>query len=60
MRLMTQCVRQVNGGAGGGRDGGGRAHRFTHKIGKIGQSLKCPHVKRLSPIGLIFRTHCNV
>ena len=59
MRLMTQYVRWVNGGAGGGRAGGGRAHRLTHKIVKNGQSLKCQYVKTLSPTGFIFYTHCN-
>ena len=59
MRFMTQYVRRVNGGAGGGRDGGGRAHRLTHKIVKNGQSLRCHCVKSLSPTGLIFHTHCN-
>ena len=54
MRLMTHYVRLVNGGAGGGR-----AHRVKHKIMKNGQSLKCHHVKRISPKGFIFRTHCN-
>ena len=42
MRFMTQYVRLVNGGAGGGR-----AHRLTHKIVKRWQSLKCHHVKGL-------------
>ena len=32
MRFMTQYVRRVNGGAGGGRDGGGRVHRFTQGL----------------------------
>ena len=59
MRLMTQYVRWVNGGAGGGRAGGGRAHRYTHKVVKNAQSLKCHHVKRISPTGFIFHTHSN-
>ena len=54
MRFMTQYVRWVNG-----RDGGGRAHGLTHKLVKNGQSLKCHHVKRLSPTRFIFHTHCN-
>ena len=38
---------------------GGKAHILTHKIVKNGQSLKCHHVKRLSPTGVKFNTHCN-
>ena len=50
-------ARCVNGGAGGGRAGGGRAHGITHKIMKNRASLKCHHVKRISPTGFIFHTH---
>ena len=52
-------MRLVNGGASGGRAGGGRAHRVTHKIVKNVQSSMCHHVKRISSTGFIFHTHCN-
>ena len=35
------------------------AHRLVHEIVKNGQSLKCHHVKSLSPTGFIFHTHRN-
>ena len=42
-----------------GGAGGGSAHRLEHKKMKNGQSLKCHHVKSLSPTGFIFYTHWN-
>ena len=39
-------MNQQTRGAGGGRAGGGRAHRVTHKIVKNEPSLKCHHVKK--------------
>ena len=33
--------------------GRGRAHRVIHKIVKNVQSLKCHHVKRISPTGFM-------
>ena len=51
---MIEYVRLVNGG-----DGKGRPHRVTHQIVKNVQSLTCHYIKRISPTGFIFHTHCN-